>query len=129
MSNTSPPATSETEAIATAFDHAAGTFIVHLPEHTTLTHLEAWGQTFRARLLQRERRARSGLLLDTSRHNFESVACLKFIRSFLHEITQMDTGIYKIAFVQPITYRQPEVVSSEEAYFSSVEEALQWLRH
>lgn len=34
---------------------------------------------------------------------------------------------FKIATVQPRHYREPEVVSSDEAHFSDFEDAYEWL--
>lgn len=117
----------DTDRIETTFEHSTGVLRVRLPERTTLAQLEAWSETFQARLERRKHGNGWGLLLDTNCHDFESIACLRFLRSFLHEITQADLGIHRIAFVQPTQYRQPEVLSSHEAYFATVEAAYRWL--
>lgn len=114
--------------IDTAFDDFLNAFIVRFPEYITLTALEVWAQAFRAKLQQRNTPKGIGLLLDTNRHHFESIACLQFIRSFLQQICRMEDGVYRVAFVQPIQYRIPEVVSGQEAYFSTLEQAEAWLR-
>lgn len=118
----------EKSTIKTTYDHDSGAFIVRLPEYTTFAELEFWGENFQRIVLKQENNHKSGLVLDTNSHNFESVACLKFLQNFLKKMTQLDRGINKIAFVQPIQYRQPQIVSSNEAYFSTFEDAYQWIR-
>lgn len=114
--------------IKTNYDDASGAFVIHFPEYTTFAELQSWGENFRKILLKQEHNHKPGLLLDTNSHNFESILCLKFLRSFLQEITQIDNGINKIAFIQPVQYRQPEIANSYQAYFSKFEEAYQWLQ-
>jgi len=119
--------TSMPDPIHTSFDSEANAFIVRFPEHTTLADLMAWGDSFRTILKKRAHHNSSGLLLDTNRHDFESIECLKYIRDLILEFTRMDHGIHKVAFVQPVSYRQPEIVSSKEGYFLTVEAAWKWL--
>ena len=118
----------ENTTIKTNYDDNSGAFVIRFPEYTTFAELKSWGENFRKILLKQEKNHKPGLLLDTNSHNFESISCLKFLRNFLQEVNQMDNGISKVAFVQPVQYRQPEIMNSCEAYFSKFEEAYQWLR-
>ena len=116
------------DGIDTTFDDGLNTFIVHFPGDVTHSMLAAWACFFRAELQQHRFRKGVSILLDSNRHRFESIACLQFLRHFLEEVTGTGGGVGRVAFVQPVQYRCPEIVSRREAYFSTVSEAKSWLR-
>ena len=65
-----------------------------------------------------------GLLVDTNRHEFESIECLKALRATLGDIADHCRAV---AFVQPAAYREPHIASPREGYFASFAEAHAWL--
>ncbi len=111
--------------VQTTFDDSINVFIVSMPSYIDLEELNIWSQHFLKNLEKRAEKV--GLLLDTNLHEFESVECLKFLRQFLAKESLIKSRISRVAFVQPLKYRQPEIVSDIEAYFSNVEEAHKWL--
>ena len=93
-------------------------YVVSLPGGVSYSALKNWGIEF-----IRELQTRSGtaaLLFNTNAHNFESIDCLKWLREFFAKEDVFTSTIRRVAFVQPIQYRSPEVVSDTEAYFSTV---------
>lgn len=100
-------------------------YLARFPKWVSLGALKAWGSELTLELQARSGPA--GLLLDTNCHDFESIDCLKWLREFLTEAPAVRSRINRVAFVQPIQYRTPEVVSESEAYFTTVKEAYQWL--
>lgn len=66
-------------------------------------------------------------MLDTNRHHFESIACLKLLRDGLGD-AQISNRVLRLAAVQPTQYREPGVVGPNEAYFSDIDDAYTWLR-
>ncbi len=66
------------------------------------------------------------LLLDTNKHQFESIECLKFLRDLISN--EVIHRLSSVAFVQPREYRTPEVPSSTEGYFDNFEDAYTWLQ-
>ncbi len=99
-------------------------YIVTFPDHVTLDCLIDWGSAFKSKL---EGEVPKSLLLDTKLHNFESIDCLKWLREFLTDICVVNNEINKVAFVQPRSYRESEIVSTNEAYFSELPKARKWL--
>ncbi|MCU7917187.1 MAG: hypothetical protein KZQ95_02370 [Candidatus Thiodiazotropha sp. (ex Epidulcina cf. delphinae)] len=115
------------ESIKTNYGRKIGAYMVYMPEHIAIRTLENWTNEFERTLEERENPQEFSLLLDTNRHDFESIECLKYLRGFLHKLSRMQGGLIKIAFVQPAKYRVPGIVSSSEAYFSNTLEAKNWL--
>lgn len=111
--------------IQTKFNDSIHAFIVRMPNYVTLKTLNIWSQYF-LQVLE-ERTEKVGLLLDTNLHEFESIECLKFLRELLSNENLVKCRISRSAFVQPLRYRQPEIVSYIEAYFSNIEDAHKWL--
>lgn len=112
--------------IQTRFDAGLDAFVVEFPEFVTLNYLRQWGESF---LLELEGHSNDvALLIDTNQHNFESVDCLKWLRTFLMGEPTAKSNICRVAFIQPPEYRRPEVVNDEEAYFTSTKEARRWLQ-
>lgn len=66
------------------------------------------------------------LLIDTNRHAFESLACIRAFREVLEGARLAERGV-KVAFVVPREHRAPEVVSAQEGYFDDVTTARTWL--
>lgn len=98
-------------------------YLVTFPDYITLKCLKKWGGEIKAEL---ETSGSFGMLIDTNMHNFESIECLKWLRQFLSDLVSIKC-ITIIAFIQPDTYRAPEVVSDKEAYFSDTDSAKKWL--
>ena len=109
------------------YDEAMGVYFVSFPDHVSYEALSKWSIEFQEMLVSRGHQKPEALLLDSNKHDFESIECLKFLREILTQFTNMKNGLYKIAFVQPANYRNPEIVDLKEAYFSSTEEAKSWL--
>lgn len=112
--------------IQTHVDVDLNAFIAEFPVFTTLECLHEWGKGLLSELEHCEYTV--ALLVDTNEHKFESVACLKWLRTFLVDEPIVKSIVSRVAFVQPAEYRRPEVVSDVEAYFSNIEDARQWLR-
>jgi hypothetical protein len=107
------------------YDQEIESYLVSFPREVLLNALETWGSDFMQELCERSDQV--GLLVDTNTHNFESIACLKWLKNFLTEEPVVTIGINRVAFVQPVQYRMPEVVTESEAYFSTCKEAYEWL--
>ena len=114
--------------IETTFDNDVNAFIVRMPDHIALEELNHWRKEFLLSLGEGVGDDKAALLLDTNKHQFESIECLKLLRELLSNERQIKHCISRVAFVQPRHYREPEVSSSTEAYFSSFEDAYHWLR-
>ena len=99
-------------------------YLVTFPIYITLESLKNWGAEIK---LEFEKGDGFGMLIDTNTHNFESIECLSWLRRFLSDLVD-NQCITMIAFVQPETYRAPEVISDQEAYSSNSDSAKQWLK-
>ena len=113
--------------IETKFDQKINAFIVLMPEYITLNLLNLWSKEFLKSLCKQAVNDKVSLLVDTNKHQFESIECLKLLRNFLTNKKQVRNNISNVAFVQPKQYRKPEIVSPKEAYFSNFEDAHNWL--
>lgn len=98
-----------------------------MPEYITLNELYRWKKEFLGLLYTRAGNEKIALLVDMNTHQFESVECLKLLRNLFSNELKAKDYISKVAFVAPAQYREPEIVSSTEAYFSHFEEAHDWL--
>lgn len=114
------------ESIHTVYDPIIEAYVVSFPSEVSLHSLSAWGCEF-IRVLDARADRTAGLLVNTNTHGFESVDCLRWLRDFFAKEYSVKRGIDRVAFVQPIQYRVPEIVSDYEAYFSTVEDARKWL--
>ncbi len=89
--------------IQTRFDAGLDAFVVKFPEFVTLSCLRDWGDVF---LLELESHSNNvALLLDTNQHNFESVECLKWLRSFFggradYRINRVSSGVHSATGIQ-----------------------------
>lgn len=113
--------------IETRIDRDLNAIIVRLPNPTTLEQLVCWKPKFLELLAANEPDC-SSLLLDTGQHNFENIACLKFLKETLTQDPIVQRVLRRAAFVQPASLRSPSVVSNSEAYYSTFAEALSALR-
>ena len=116
------------EEIESKYDEEIRTYTVFFPEHVTFENLSNWKIKFQEKLDTRLRPRSEALLLNSNIHDFESIECLKYLREALTHFANLENGIHKIAFVQPAQYREPEIISKNEAYFVNTEEAKLWLR-
>lgn len=112
--------------IQTRFDADLNAFIVEFPAFVTLETLHDWGKVFISELQNHD--GGVALVINTNQHNFESVECLRWLRTFLAGEPIISSSVSRAAFIQPSEYRRPEVVSDVEAYFSSMNEAYRWLQ-
>lgn len=115
------------ERVSTTFDTSINAYIVRMPEYITLEVLNLWKKEFLLSLDERKSE-KSALLLDTNRHQFESIECLKLLKDLLSNESRIKHCISRFAGVGPKQYREPEVISSREVYFSRFEEAYLWLK-
>lgn len=119
--------TIKNEPIKIQFDNDIQAYIVLMPEYTSFDSLHSWAEEFVGLLRERKPQEQVALLLDTNTHNFESIECLKFMREFLSNKSEIIRHISRAAFVAPKGFREEGVVSTKEAYFSNYEDAWQWL--
>lgn len=110
------------------FDQELNAIIVNMPKVITLDILKKWRKIFLELLVKRHANKKVALSLDTNRHDFESIECIKLLRELLSKNMHVNQSISRIAFVQPVNYREPEIVNSTEAYFSQAEDAQEWLK-
>lgn len=110
-----------TPSISTTYDTTLDAVIIRFPDTVTEGQMRQWAAALPGRLAPLGRNS-SSMLLDTNRHQFESMECLRLLRSAL-ESSHVRRAIRRVAFVQPVSFRIPGVVSAEEAYFSTVEDA------
>ncbi len=97
-----------------------------MPEHITLELLKGWRKNFLLTLEKKIIRKNMALLIDTNKHQFESIACLKLLRDLISN--EVIHRLSSVAFVQPRKYRIPEIPSSTEGYFDNFEDAYSWLQ-
>lgn len=114
--------------INTEFDNKLNAFIVLMPEYITFNELCRWEKEFLKSLRARAGNEKVALLMDTNKHQFESIECLKLLWNLFSEELKAKDYISKVAFVGPVQYREPEIINPTEAYFSHYEEAHNWLR-
>ncbi len=81
--------------INTTFEHNINTYIVHMPENITFEELSFWGKEF---LQSLSKNKKCSLILDTNRHQFESIASLRLLRDILSD-EKVKHCISKFAFV------------------------------
>ena len=110
-----------TTDIAMTYDTTLCAVIVRFPDTVTEDQMRKWVATLPGHLAVLEGNS-SSMLLDTNRHQFESMECLRLLRCAL-ESAQVRKAIRRVAFVQPESFRLPAVVSAEEAYFSTFQDA------
>lgn len=108
------------------FDDGIFGYVVRLPDLTTMKMLVKAKNDLTNLLLKNTHIDRFSLLLDTGKHEFESIACLKFLRSLL-SIPLIAENCIKYASVAPVNYFPSEFISDQEASFNDFNEAYRWL--
>ncbi len=116
----------KTIKINTTFEHNINAYIVHMPENITFEELSFWSKEF-LQSLSKSKSEKCTLLLDTNRHQFESIASLKLLRDILSD-EKVKHCISKFAFIQPRQYREPNIISPKEGYFTNFEDAYRWIQ-
>lgn len=101
-------------------------FHVTMPISIELRAKERWRSKLQSALAKLGVGVSFNLLIDTNRHEFESIACIRALRDVL-EAPEVTSRCERTAFVSPATFRRPEVVSDREAYFIEIADALAWL--
>lgn len=102
-------------------------YIVAMPDKISHKYLCIWIEHFNYHLNQTHNPKPLGLLIDTKRHDFESIECLRILGEYLRKDELIIMTFSNMAFVQPANHMPPHVHSAQEAYFDSCEKALHWL--
>ncbi|MFC1609879.1 hypothetical protein ACFL6C_02885 [Myxococcota bacterium] len=113
------------QRISIRYDVPLRRYVISMPDHVTLAAIEDLTERFLSALGTHD--AEYGLLIDTNKHNFESIACLKALREML-EAPQVATSCLAVAFVAPRQYREPHIASDQEGYFDEVDATHAWLK-
>lgn len=113
--------------INTTFDNNVNSFIVRMPEEITFEALKLWEEEFLKSVSKRGKNKNISLLIDTNKHKFKSIECLKLLRNILSS-ADIKCCFSKFAFIQPKQYREPNIDSSKEGYFINFENAYCWLQ-
>ena len=113
-------------SIRISFDDDINSYIVILPELVTLKMLIQSKTDFENLILSNPHRDKFSLLFDTGLHEFESIECLKYLRTFL-SIKPLIDNCHKYASVAPENYAQAEIKSDKEASFNKYSDAYAWL--
>jgi carboxypeptidase C (cathepsin A) len=90
--------------------------------------IEVWKDTFNQELKAIRSSKYFNLLVDTNKHNFESIQCLKNLREYLTKNPALKSNCKKAAFVSPAKYMTPKIESETVAYFDNLEQAYIWLK-
>ena len=98
-----------------------------MPDFVTLKMIEEWKVRFEQKLKSFPNSNNCALLLDTGKHNFESIQCLKFLREYLADDSLVKSCVTRAALVAPAKFMIPVVKSESEAYFDNIDVAYQWL--
>ena len=115
------------ENIRVSFDKKINGYIISMPEFISLNSIEEWKNKIDLELKSLPLNQKVVMLIDTNKHEFESIQCLKSLREFFTSNAVIQFNIVKVAFVRPKSYGEPHIKSEFEAYFESVEEAYKWL--
>ena len=109
-----------------SFDDKICGYLISMPDFVKLSDIESWIINFDLELKTFQSLKPISILLDSNKHKFESIQCLKALRDYL---THIQEHIAKAAFVAPTSFREPEIVSGREAYFDKFEDAYLWLEN
>jgi hypothetical protein len=101
--------------------------VIQISEFVSLNALEEWKKRVGLDLKSLPFGQRVVMLMDTNRHEFESLQYLKKLRDFFTTNVVIQSNGIKVASVQPKIYLEPHIISKVEAYFESVEEVYKWL--
>ncbi len=110
------------------FDDSICGFVVGMPELITLEAIEEWKESMGNYLESLPLNQEVVMLIDTNKHQFESIQCLKSIREFFATNPVIQSNGVKAAFVQPNDYIKPHIKSENEAYFDNCLAAFKWLQ-
>ena len=114
------------EEIEIIFDSEISSYIVRFPDLVKLDSLKKAKKEFERLLESHSGLDRFSLLFDTGAHEFESIECLKYVRTFL-SIDILVEKCEKFASVAPENYSKSEVKSEKEAIFNNYADAYKWL--
>lgn len=115
--------------IKTELDPDVGVLFIRMSGLNKLEHLKIWKSGLLETLADSsEKGEKITLFVDTHKHEFESYQCLRLLRELFTSELNGHECISRKVFVQPASYRKPEVIDEREAYFSDADEAMQWLR-
>lgn len=114
--------------IQTQFDERINGYVVSMPEFISLEAIEEWKRSISNDLESIPGDQQVVILMDTNKHQFESIKCLKSIREFFATNHVIQSNGVKAAFVQPDEYMKPHIKSKNEAYFDDCLAALKWLQ-
>lgn len=83
-------------------------------------------QTFECLIKQTSGTECFSVLWDTGAHEFDSIECLKYCRSFL-SFPALVSQCVRLVTVAPSQYMKSEIKSNKEASFNCYDEAYAWL--
>jgi len=115
--------------IQVSYDEIVKGYIIKMPELVSLNAIEEWKKEFSVDLNSLPLSQRFVMLIDTNKHEFESIQCLKSLRDFFTTNADVQSKCVKVAFVQPKEYIEPCIKSEIEGYFGNYEEAYKWLEN
>jgi len=113
--------------IQVSYDKNINGYVVKMPEFVSLITIEEWRNKFALYLKFLPLSQKFAMLIDTNKHEFESIQCLKSLRDFFTANAEVQSKCVKVAFVQPKSYMEPCIKSEIEGYFENFEEAYKWL--
>jgi len=94
------------------YDEKIDGYVISMPDFISLEILEEWQERFNIELSSKMDDAPFKLLLDSNKHDFESIQCLKILRDYLSELREV---IDRVAFVAPANFVEPHIESESEA--------------
>ena len=109
-----------TKQIISKYDGELEAIIVRMTDNISLSALEEWQENFLELVHERSGSKKLAVLLDTNKHQFESIECLKLLHNLFSNNLQFKRSVSRVAFVSPRQYREPEVVSQMEGYFENM---------
>ena len=115
-------------SIHISYDDTMKGYVIKMPETASLEDIESWRNEFSTELKSLTSNQKFVILIDTNRHDFESIQCLKSIREFLTDNENIKSKCMKVGFVQPEKYMEPHIKSEYEGYFESFDDAYTWLK-
>ncbi len=109
------------------FDEKINGYVITMTDFVSLAAIEEWKKRFDIELKSIPFSQKIVMLIDTGKHEFESIQCLKSLREFFTTNSVIQSNGVKAAFVQPKNYIEPHVKSEFEAYFEKSDDAYKWL--
>jgi len=114
--------------IQTKYDKLIKGYVVSMPESISLVAIEEWKESIGTDLRLLPNNQKVVMLIDTNKHQFESIKCLKILRELFTNNEVLQSNGVKAAFVQPQSHMEPHIKSEHEAYFDNVSSAYKWLQ-